>query len=176
MRRQVLHEDRCGECNEEAETSGHLFWNCPRAKEVCQCTKLHFVFEPSSIRSFFDLMWNLLMSDSYDEDKVAMVVTIAWSIWFNRNEVRHRGSKKSGVALVQWTTQYLEEYSAANCLPAMTPMIQVVGWSPPPMLRCKINVDGAIFKAHEAVGVGNLIRDSHGQVVAALSKKINARL
>ena len=56
----------------------------------------------------------------------------------------------------------------------MTPMIQVVGWSPPPMLRCKINVDRAIFKAHEAVGV--LICDSHGQVVAALSKKINAPL
>lgn len=103
MRRQVLHEDCCGECNEEAETSGHLFWNYPLAKEVWQCTKLHFVFEPSSIRSLFDLMWNLLMPDSYDEDKVAMVVTIAWSIWFNRNEVRHRGSKKSGVALVQWT-------------------------------------------------------------------------
>lgn len=42
------------------------------------------------------------------------------------------------------------------------------------MLRCKINVDRAIFKAHEAVGV--LICDSHGQVVAALSKKINAPL
>ena len=58
----------------------------------------------------------------------------------------------------------------------MTPMIQVVGWSPPPMLRCKINVDRAIFKAHEAVGIGVLICDSHGQVVAALSKKINAPL
>lgn len=44
------------------------------------------------------------------------------------------------------------------------------------MLRCKINVDGSIFKADKAVGVGVLIRDSHGQLVAGLSEKINSPL
>ena len=39
-----------------------------------------------------------------------------------------------------------------------------------------MNVDGAVFKAQTAVGVGVLIRDCNGQVIAALSKRINAPL
>ncbi|XP_075645647.1 protein neprosin-like [Castanea sativa] len=53
---------------------------------------------------------------------------------------------------------------------------QVVGWSPPTRPRYKINVDGSVFSTLESVGVGVLIRDSEGQVIAVLSKKINAPL
>ena len=35
---------------------------------------------------------------------------------------------------------------------------------------------GAVFKVWKAAGVGVVIRDSHGQVVAVLSKKINSPL
>ena len=31
MRRKVLQDDWCEECKVEAETTGHLFWRCPRA-------------------------------------------------------------------------------------------------------------------------------------------------
>ena len=37
-------------------------------------------------------------------------------------------------------------------------------------------MDGAVFKDQKAVGVGVLTRDCNGQVIAALSKKINAPL
>ena len=37
-------------------------------------------------------------------------------------------------------------------------------------------MDGAVFKDQKAVGVGVLTRDCNGQVIAALSKKINAQL
>nr|POF00456.1 putative disease resistance rpp13-like protein 1 [Quercus suber] len=54
------------------------------------------------------------MREEYDEEKVATVVTIAWSIWANRNEVRHGGTKKTAEALVKWSAQYLAEYRSAN--------------------------------------------------------------
>ncbi|XP_050277759.1 uncharacterized protein LOC126719221 [Quercus robur] len=53
---------------------------------------------------------------------------------------------------------------------------QVVAWAPPSASRYKVNVDGAVFASRKSVGVGVLIRDSYGQVVAAISKKINAPL
>ena len=56
------------------------------------------------------------MSGTFDEEKVAMVVTIVWAIWFNRNEVRNGGSKKMGRDIVQWTSQYLVEYFATNVI------------------------------------------------------------
>ena len=37
-------------------------------------------------------------------------------------------------------------------------------------------MNGAVFAWHKSIGVGVLIRDSYGQVVAAISKKINAPL
>ena len=57
-----------------------------------------------------------------------------------------------------------------------TGMPRVVGWSPPPIARYKVNVDGAVFSAQKCAGVGVLIRDSNGQVIAALSRKLNAPL
>ncbi|XP_030948936.1 uncharacterized protein LOC115972837 [Quercus lobata] len=55
-------------------------------------------------------------------------------------------------------------------------MPRVVGWIPPPVLRYKVNVDGAVFLAQKSTGVGVLIWDSYGQVIATLGKKINAFL
>ena len=82
-----MENDTCEECNEGVEHSGHLFWSCQRAKQVWQCTKLRFAFEPLAINSFFDLVWHMMMFEEYNEDKLAAVVTIAWSTWTNRNEI-----------------------------------------------------------------------------------------
>ena len=121
-------------------------------------------------------MWHMIMGGTYDESKVALVAAIAWAIWSNRNEVRNGGKKKSGCELVQWTSRYLREYYVALDRPATVPDVQVARWAPPPPDRYNVNVDGAIFKAQKAAGVGVLIRDCHGQVIAALSKRINAPL
>ncbi|XP_050264256.1 uncharacterized protein LOC126708511 [Quercus robur] len=172
MRRKVPQE-----CKAESETTGHLFRSCPRAQKVWQYIKLHFSFESHTISSFFDLMWNRVVLGKYDEDKVAMVVTVAWAIWFNRNEVRNGKSKKTRRDIVQWTSQYLVECFAAIEIPRTTsPTSQVVTWAPSTGLRYKVNVDGAVFKMQKTARVGVVIRDSHGQIVAALSKKINSPL
>ncbi|XP_065634478.1 uncharacterized protein LOC136069648 [Quercus suber] len=104
------------------------------------------------------------------------MVTIAWSIWANRNEVRHGGTKKTAEALVKWSAQYLAEYRSANISTESVRRSQDVRWSPPPTASYKINVDGAVFKTQKSAGVGVIIRDEQGLVVAALSQKINAPL
>lgn len=40
----------------------------------------------AQVNSFFDMLWLLLMSNSYD-GVAELAVTLAWTIWFNRNEV-----------------------------------------------------------------------------------------
>uniref|UniRef100_A0A7N2N7H4 Uncharacterized protein n=1 Tax=Quercus lobata TaxID=97700 RepID=A0A7N2N7H4_QUELO len=52
--------------------------------------------------------------ESFDEEKVALVVTIAWLLWSNQNSVRHGGTRKTSEALVQWASHYLIEYTAAT--------------------------------------------------------------
>ena len=64
--------------------------------------------------SFMDLLWKMVIIDRVEEEKVARMVTIAWALWFNRNEIRLRGVRKAGKDVVRWATNYLEEYWSAN--------------------------------------------------------------
>nr|POF14822.1 hypothetical protein CFP56_62328 [Quercus suber] len=89
------------------------------------------------------------MIESFDEEKVALVVTISCSMWSNWNEVR---------------------------LGAITFEVTNVTWTPPPSSPFKINVDGALSKLNSLVGIGVVIRDDMGQVVAVLCKRIHAPL
>ncbi|GMY05786.1 hypothetical protein FCV25MIE_01025 [Fagus crenata] len=50
-----------------------------------------------------------------------------------------------------------------------------IKWSPPRVHRRKINFDGAIFTDLNAAGIGVIVRDSAGNPVAALSKRLACR-
>nr|POF08383.1 hypothetical protein CFP56_74328 [Quercus suber] len=135
----------CEECKEDVEFVGHLLWSCSRVKEVWQCTKLKFQFDQTRVKSFHNLLWQVLMIDSSMEEDGELVVIVAWALWSNRNEVRHGGRKKSAVALFQWSRQYLQEFQEASQMVPSTVMPRVAGWSPSPSMRYKVNVDGAVI-------------------------------
>nr|POE54006.1 hypothetical protein CFP56_35183 [Quercus suber] len=80
--------------------------------------------------------------------------------------------------LLQWATQYLEEYrTAMDLLPIAQESVQhVMRWSPPPTPSLKFNVDGAIFAELQSVGVGVIARDWNGKFVVAMCKQIHAPL
>ena len=55
-RQKVLSEDFCEECLLEPETSGHLFWSCPRAKSVRSCSG---IFNPDCAVQFSSVaLWS----------------------------------------------------------------------------------------------------------------------
>lgn len=48
-----------------------------------------------------------------------------------------------------------------------------IHWKPPRSPYCKINFDDAIFQDLQMAGIGVVIRNSSGQVMGALSDRIN---
>ena len=101
---------------------------------------------------------------------------VAWAIWQNRNEHRVGGKIKNGSAVVHGAMDYLLEYQAC-CMKVEEHKPRLVeNWTPPPPRHYKINVDGAVFEAQKAAGIGILIRDAEGKVIGACSKKIKAPL
>lgn len=46
-------------------------------------------------------------------------------------------------------------------------------WKPPPPGSFKVNVDGALFSRSKQVGVGVMVRDEKGSVIAAMSRKLD---
>ena len=93
--RKVFSEDLCEECLLEPETSSHLFWSCPRAKSVWSCSGIFNSDSAVHFGSFMEFAWKMIKLDRCDESAIALMGTIAWRMWGNRNEI-HNGGKRLG--------------------------------------------------------------------------------
>ena len=51
-------------------------------------------------------------------------------------------------------------------------MVHPTHWLPPSPNQYKVNSDGAIFQDSGSTGLGVVVRDSEGMVIAALSERI----
>ena len=175
-RRKVFENSRCDSCLALEETSDHLFWSCNRTQEIWAFSKLlprNFAWP---VLSFLDLLWFIVMVEQWDQSRVEKVVMVAWAIWQNRNEHRVGGKVKNGSAVIDGAMDYLLEYQACCMKVEENRPSFVEHWIPPPPQHYKINVDGAVFGAQKAAGIGILIRDAEGRVIGACSKKIKAPL
>ena len=70
----------------------------------------------------------------------------------------------------------MEEFSSQNALPKQAAPLRIWGW----ILTCegwyKVNVDGAVFKETGSCGVRIVIRNEQGQIMGAMSKKLELPL
>ena len=105
-----------------------------------------------------------------------MILMIAWSIWRNRNEVKHGGKNMLAAKIYGMAAKLLHEYTIAleiphqlqNTQPAQHHWVPPNGWY-------KVNVDGAVFSKHKWSGIGVIARDDQG-LVATMSKKLELPL
>ena len=87
---------------------------------------------------------------------------------------RHGGKRREGKAIVRSSLRVLDDFQEVNKQP-LAPTRQPpneIKWSPPQPGCYKVNVDGAVFSKRKQVGIGVIIRDSAGLVIAALSQKL----
>ena len=54
-------------------------------------------------------------------------------------------------------------------------MNHVIKWVPPQAGCYKVNVDGAVFSKRKQVGMGVVVQDDAGQVIAKLCRKLYTR-
>ena len=126
--------------------------------------------------TFMDLLWKLMMVDDWNQDNIALMVTVALSIWCTRNEVQNGGKKKFELELVHGARVLLQEYKVAILIPDKPEHNLIECWFPPEGSLYKVNVDGAVFSAQKESGIGVIIRDKASLVVATMSKKVKASL
>ena len=50
------------------------------------------------------------MDEKSSPENLELLLTCAWALWGNWNEVRCGGKRKDGRMLLQWAAQYLKEY------------------------------------------------------------------
>ena len=101
---------------------------------------------------------------------------ITWGIWNQRNQVRNHQPCCTSDQLVPQATGRLDEFLVVlPPVPAAEPKPQAV-WKPPDGRMVKINFDGAIFKTENRSGIGVVVRDHTGAVLASMAQSFSPAL
>ncbi|KAK0592134.1 hypothetical protein LWI29_013838 [Acer saccharum] len=135
----------CPNCGQNSETIGHALWWCAKSTEVWVSTPFW-----ESISKFKGLGCEVVLrglSECLKADAVESICMVLWGIWQSRNVVVHEAVQAVAVA-------------------AKAPS----SWSPPLVGSLKLNTNTSVKKGSQRCGVGAVIRDEKGWIVAALSK------
>ena len=103
------------------------------------------------------------------------MVVIMWNIWFRRNQLRVSNKDHPISQVIPTSQQALLNYQQSSNLQRtqrVNPPPNRVAWTPPPDGCVKINFDGVTFNDINKAGLGVVIWDSFGQVLASLSEQI----
>ena len=106
-----------------------------------------------------------------EEEEINCFVGIARKIWFRRNEVVHGGSFTHPNVLVQRAKEAVADFRDANM--PVDPGVEgrsrstPARWVGPRSGWSKLNWDAAVSEAHGTVGMGAVVRDEEGAVLAA---------
>ena len=134
-------------------------------------TKLWVFGSPLAFQNFKEaLLWIL----DHAKSPGIFAVTV-WGVWSQRNSVRLHKPADALHQILLIAKEMLVEYRAGqvHTTTSFNPSVaQSAKWKAPSSELVKINDDGAVFPNSNLAGVGVVIRDSHGCVLASCSKLI----
>ena len=162
----VVLDTCCGLCGMEVEDASHIFfnfsftWSCWVAARLDFSTTLGEVFH-NSILFLLSLQDNLVLCKFF---------LVLWAIWGQRNNrVWGRQALPSEV-VVRTAFEFCNEWKLARVNQQsrfVDTIASLVYWVRPG--RLKLNIDAAMPKDPRAVGVGMVLHDSDGLLVACKS-------
>ena len=166
-------EDVCGVCG-KVESSGHVLWDCEVAVAIWRESKLPLPMFRSLLHDFMDVVWKIW--EDKREINWETFATMAWCIWKNRNTIKFEGWCKVVKEIAKEAELLVEEFSSLNAIVNQSVPPRSEGWSPPREGWYKVNVDGVVFREFGSYRVGVVIRNEQGQIMGAVSKKLNLPL
>lgn len=99
-------------------------------------------------------------------------VTIHQLIWSHRNKTRLQEQSLPLNSIREAVCKYLQRFNSCRDKPRTIKQIRRRRWQPPKPGEYKINFDGAMFSEEDEAGLGIVVWDSAGQVLASLAEKI----
>ena len=161
----------CSHCKLKAEDGYHALWDCSELSAIWETDVMWLFCRSKKFSNFFKLARFVLETDKQPEQ----FALITWTIWFRRNQLRTSSKPFPLSQIIPSARQLLQEFNEVHpSVPVQNSNPQQLWpkWEPPPTSLLKVNFDGAVFKETEEAGLGVVIRDSHGQVLASLAEKI----
>ncbi|KAK9275875.1 hypothetical protein L1049_023148 [Liquidambar formosana] len=83
------------------------------------------------------------------------------------------GVQKGAREIVDTAYRLLINYTSTTQDPRLRSTVPQTRWCPPPIGSFKVNVDSSTFEGSKSVGIGVIVRDSEGQVIATETQHIH---
>ena len=169
QKRRILSDASCPGCNFENESSLHALWSCPCLLPIWQPHFGWLIKKAQNCSSLRDLI--LLCQEKCNSlELFAMTAALIWS---RRNQIRVGDASVPIDRISSLAVDNLQEFQRASSLLLWpSPSVSSANWSPPPSGWLKVNFDGASFPSKNLAGLGAIIRNDKGLVMAAFSQPI----
>jgi hypothetical protein len=168
----IVSATTCYLCGEEAETVSHVLWSCPFAVSIWQSLPLFSALPLGASMDFQDVVHCALQI--LPSPDIEIFVTAAWMIWRRRNEVwqGQLDPPSSNPNIFLQAAAYSAEF--LDCSQHLSKegkqdSNKAQHWYRPKQGLFKVNVGVKVFDI-DHLGVGVLVCDSNGDVLAALSE------
>ncbi|KAK9992096.1 hypothetical protein SO802_027081 [Lithocarpus litseifolius] len=169
VRRQVILDHHCDRCTAAPENILHAIWSCSDLDVVWESVDWHFQsrVQVHDVRELFT--WIL------DNGKRAELFSVtAWCVWQQRNKIRTHQEHHTSQQLPCVAAAWLAEFNAAQPRPPpRSADTNQCHWKPPLQNGFKVNYDGAICQKNNCSGVGVVIRNNEGLVVASIAQNFS---
>ncbi|XP_030936743.1 uncharacterized protein LOC115962006 [Quercus lobata] len=164
-------EEICDHCKSHSEDIVHALWLCPCLNEVWEADT-GWSFRNTVRWDDFQKLILHVEEVGLDLDLFAMII---WLLWHRRNQIKVGNSATSLGQIVACARQQLQDYNLVQPMKPATESANLhtaVTWSPPRAPFLKINYNGAVFQDSNSAGLGAVILDSVGGVLASLAENI----
>ena len=170
LKKTIVSENVCHLCSEQPEDVLHALWGRVKVRQVWQSRFGWLISHEVPAASFSDLVRSVQSSPT----GFSLFAVTAWAVWHHRNKSRLQAATIPLNRIAGFVESYLQSFVASHrqVRPSVCGSTSPVKWKPPNANSVKINFDGALFGESDYAGLGVVIRNSNGKVLAALSEKI----
>ena len=170
-KRKVVPKSLCHCCQREPEDAVHAIWGCGVAQDVWAGSLTVLQKIRTNHCDFLQLVE--LLADRLDAIKLELFFIQSWLIWDQRNVVVHGGHLKDPRWLNKRAAELLDEYKKAQARMVISNAIPRCRsyWQPLTQDVYKLNFDAAVFSDMNCSGVGAIVRNHVGEVMAAMLAK-----
>ena len=172
-RRKVVPHPYCENCSNQMEDEIHALWSCSIVSSVWNSIPDFSEFHQTNHHSFCNLVRHILKV-GFDLLFEKFGVT-SWLLWHKHNQNQLHLPNEDYTSIWPRAQAFLQEYILAIQVEELEKQRQAPAkWKPPVFNSYKANFDGAFSKNSSVGGIGVVIRDKQGMVIATLSQKVQA--
>jgi ribonuclease HI len=170
FKKHIITDNLCPICGLFPETVEHIIWECKSAADVwmeCKSNIQKLSIQVNDGFNFFEQLMDIL-----DDSDLALVSTIARRIWLRRNSFLFEGVFLPPGQLFLQSIVAMEDFNSASVSVASarerTLTLPMPRWKKPDEGMIKANWDAALDIQTQRMGVGTVLRDAAGRVLAAM--------